>query len=178
VPYALTDHKGESYIPLALITLIGSFIVGLRIAGVVIFLDFYGFIPKSQEVYGVGVGVKSYGGLAKNITLILPAVICDRKVLQISNAKTIKIDGKFYYKVWIEKPNHRNDYFYFECLNKRRSKDVRVSDDKVCVYFENAEKLKVTYSVYIAEIGRESSLVHLLSFIANKNDCGKWRNVR
>ena len=92
----------NNYILFALIILIGSFIVGLFMVGIVIFLDFYGFIPKSGKIYSIDVNIQSYDGLAKNIILILPAVICDGEVLQLSNAEIVEIDGKLYYKIQIE----------------------------------------------------------------------------
>jgi hypothetical protein len=162
-----------------IIILIGLFVIGLYIAGIVIFLDFYGFIPKSGEIYSISIGIQSYGGLAENITLILPAVICDGEVLQLSNAEIVEINGKPYYKIQIENLSYKYDHFSFECLNKKKlkNKNVNVSSSNIYVYFENAEKLRVDYAVYVAEVGREGYLINLLSFTINKNDSGKWISV-
>ena len=171
---AKSKGKNVTYIFLTFIILIGLFIAGLFMAGVVIFLDFYGFIPKSGKVYSISVGIQSYGGLAENITLILPVVICNGEVLQVSNAEIVKINDKLYYRIQIENLSWKYDHFSFECLNKKKLKNVHVSNNNVYVYFENAEKLKVDYAVYIAEMGREGYLIHLLSFTVNKNDSEKW----
>jgi len=176
-----SKSKGKNiyYISFITIILIGSFVVSLYVAGIVIFLDFCGFIPKSEKIYSISVGIQSYGGLAKNITLILPAVIYNGEVLRISNAEIVEINSKLYYKIQIENLSYKYDHFSFECLNKKKlkNKNVDVSSSNVYIYFENAEKLKVDYAVYVAEIGREGYPISLLSFTINKNDSGKWISV-
>ena len=97
----------NNYIPFVLIILIGLFILGLFMAGVVIFLDFYGFIPKSGEIYSISIGIQSYGGLAKNVTLILPVIVCDSEVLKPSNVEIVKINDKLYYKIQIENLSYK-----------------------------------------------------------------------
>jgi len=59
-------------------------------AGVVIFLDFYGFISKSGKVYSISVGIQSYGGLAENITLLkmfTSAIIMSTYILKMQRIK-------------------------------------------------------------------------------------------
>ena len=145
-------------------------------AGIVIFSDFCGFISKSGKIYSIDVSIQSYDGLAKNITLILPAVICNGEVLQLSNAEIVEINGELYYKIQIANLSYKYDHLSFECLNKKRPKDVHVSNNNVYVYFENAEKLKVDCAVYVAQMGREGYLLNLLLLYIyiNKSDCGKW----
>ena len=145
---------------------------------IVIFLDFYDFISKSGKIYSIDVSIQSYDGLAKNITLILPVVIYDGEVLQLSNAEIVKVNGKLYYKIQIENLSYKYNHFSFECLNKKKFKSVNVSNDKVHVYFENAKKLRVDYAVCVAQIGRESYFINLLSFTVNKSDNGKWISIR
>lgn len=177
-----SKSKGKNiyYISFIIIILIGLFVVGLCISGVVIFLDFYGFIPKSGKIDSISIGIQSYGGLAKNITLILPAVTYNEEVLRVYNAEIVEINGKPYYKIQIKNLSYKYDHFSFECSNKKtlkEDKNINISSSNVYAYFENAEKLKVDYAVYVAKMGREGYLISLLSFTIDKNDSKKWISV-